>query len=293
MEEKTISQVQKQFGPRKKTSRQSFAEPFLIYFPDLKKKLYLANSSETPTQFLEKVIISTVYISLAIAIFVAIGLNAMEINLFFTLLVLPFIAITLFSYLMFYPEVKIIRRQKNIECELVFAGRHILIALRAGMPLFDSIIGVSSGYGTVSEEFRKIIEKVNLGVPIGQAIRESSIDSPSNAFSRIMMQISNAISSGADVASSLEVVLNQIAKEQAIALKEYGHKLNPMVMFFMIFGIIFPSLGVAFAIILFMLVSGGTLGISSASLIYVIIFITMVQFVFLSIMESSKPRYVL
>ncbi len=292
MEEKLAAVVSRQTRFRKKLEH-SFAESFLIYFPDLKKKLYLANSPESPVKFLEKTIILTIYLSIGIAIFVAIILEIMQINLLFTLVAFPFIALGMFSYIMRYPEAKIIKRRKEIETELIFAGRHVFIALRAGMPLFDSLVGVSSGYGTVSEEFRKIIEKINLGVPMGQAIRESGADSPSNAYSRIMMQLSNALSSGADVASSLEVVLNQIAKEQAISLKEYGHKLNPMVMFFMIFGIVFPSLGVAFAIILFSLVSGGMIGINSISLIYIIAFIAVVQFVFLSVMESARPRYVL
>ncbi|VVB98141.1 Type II secretion system (T2SS), protein F [uncultured archaeon] len=240
-------------------------------------------------------VLSSLYISAGLAILLAIFLQVYSVQPLIVIVIIayPFLLFGSFMYMMFYPDAMISRRQRDIEAELVFAGRHVLIALRAGMPLFDSLVGVSSGYGAVSEEFRKVIDKINLGVPMGQAVREAGANSPSNEFSRIMMQLSNAISSGADVANSLEVVLTQISKEQAISLKAYGQKLNPLVMFFMIFGIIFPSLGVAFAIILFSLVSGGTIGLSPSSLFYVLAFIALVQFIFLSVMESSRPRYVL
>lgn len=286
-------QVRAQKPQKKGGPLRPLAESFLIYFPDLKKKLYLANSPETPGDFLEKAITASIYVGAGLTVLLAMILQITFVNPLFALAAFPFLLAGMFGYMMLYPEAKIIARQRQIETELVFAGRHILIALRAGMPLFDAFVGVSSGYGAVSEEFRKIVEKINLGVPMGQAMREAGTNSPSNAYSRIMMQLSNAISSGADVGSSLEVVLSQIAKEQTISLKEYGQKLNPLVMFFMIFGIIFPSLGVAFAIILFSLVSGGSIGLNSNSLLYVMAFIAIVQFVFLSIVESSRPKYVI
>lgn len=295
MEEKVVvSDVSRSVRMHKKPRlAHSFAESLLQYFPNLKKKLALAAMPDHPSAFLEKVVISTIYISLGFALLLAAVFNIFYVSVFFSIAAFPLILAVVFSYLMLYPEAKTIRRQREIDAELVFAGRHVLIALRAGMPLFDCLVGTSSGYGAVSEEFRKIIDKVNLGVPMGQAIREAGTSSPSRAFSRITMQLTNAISSGADVASSLEVVLNQVAREQAIALKAYGQKLNPLMMFFMIFGIVFPSLGIAFAIILLSLVSGGVLGITPVSLLYITLVIGLVQLIFLSIIESARPKYVM
>ncbi len=278
---------------KKEPAVRSFAESMLPYFPDLKKKLSLANMRDSPSAFLEKAILASVYISLGLTILAGMFLHIIYMNVLFSIIFLPFFFAGTFGYMLMYPEAKIIGRQRDVDSELVFAGRHVLIGLRAGMPLFDCLVGASSGYHVVSEEFRKIVDKINLGVPMGQAFREAGAASPSKSFARITMQIANAISSGADVANSLESVLNQIAREQAISLKAYGQKLNPIMMFFMIFGIIFPTLGVAFAIILLSLVSGGAIGINSTSLIYVLAFIGIVQFIFLSIVESSRPKFVL
>ncbi|MDD5337576.1 MAG: type II secretion system F family protein [Candidatus ainarchaeum sp.] len=292
-EEQKIAQAPRPAKAKKQRTFSPFAEMLVPYFPDLKKKLYRASMAETPAQFLERVIGSSILLSATAALLLGLVFSVVSVNVLFALLAFVILLPLSFLYLMFYPEARIVRRQQDIDSELVFAGRHILIALRAGMPLFDALVGVSSGYGAVSEEFRRIVEKINLGIPMGQALREAGTNTTSGAFARIVMQIANAISSGADVSSSLEIVLNQIAREQAIALKAYGQKLNPIIMFYMIMGIIFPSLGVAFAIILFSLVSSGTIGLTPVSLIYVLVVISLVQYLFLSLVESSRPKYVL
>lgn len=79
---------------------------------------------------------------------------------------------------------------------------------------------------------------------------------------------------------------------EIIELREYGQKLTPMVMFFMIFGIILPSLGIAFAVILLSLL-GNLGGINSYLLLFAFAFITVVQFLFLALVESSRPNYLL
>ena len=202
------------------------------------------------------------------------------------------IPVVIFSYLMLYPDAARIRREKELDYEIVFAGRHIVIALKSGMPLFDTFVG-ASGYGAVSTEFAKIVDRVVLGVPITHAIRDIVQYNPSKYFTRMMMQIANALSSGADVGDSLESVLDQISKEQLIALKEYSQKLTPIVMFYMVFGIIVPSLGIVLATVIFSAISGGTFGFSSAILVLALFVIGLVQFLFLGFIESSRPKYLI
>ena len=269
------------------------ADRLLPHFPELKKKLYIANIQITPANFMARAIISSVYFGIALTVLCGFLFNVLEISLLLLIILVPLFFAGSFMFLTYYPDAKISQRRRDIDVELVFAGRHILIAMRAGMPLFEALVGVSSGYGVVSEEFKKVVNKVGGGVPLGQALREVGLESTNSAFTRITQQLSNALASGADAAFSLEIVLDQISKEQTISLKAYGQKLNPMIMFFMIFGIIFPSLGVAFAIILFSLVSSGTITMNSLALMYIFAFIAVVQFFFLMLVEGSRPKYIL
>lgn len=267
------------------------AEMLLPYFPDVKKKLVIANRKETPMEFLDKVVNSTIFISIGLLFLTAMFLNSMNMPYVYLIVFVFVYPILLFKYFMLYPDVAIIRRRKAIDYEIVFAGRHLVIALRSGMPLFDAMRGVSEGYGEVSREFNSIVEKVMVGAPISQAIREVAQNNPSKNLVRIITQIANALASGANVADSLDAVLDQISKEQVIELKEYGQKLTPMIMFFMIFGIILPSLGVAFLIILLSLIPTGTININSYLLVFAFAFIAIVQFLFLALVESSRPKY--
>ena len=277
------------------------AELVASRFPDLKKKLKIADMEDNPVEFLEKVIYSTVLISLGLIviayIFLFDGINTSFKAGDYPMLLLKvagplvLIPLVIFGYLMLYPEAAIIRRQKEMDYEIVFAGRHIVIALKSGMPLFDTFVGASSGYGAVSREFARIVDLVVLGVPVTQAIRDVVQYNPSKYFTRILMQIANALSSGADVGDSLESVLDQISKEQLISLKEYSQKLTPIVMFYMVFGIIVPTLVIV--LITVILSAIGAKGLPSGLLIIVFFIIALIQFLFMGFIEASRPKYLI
>jgi pilus assembly protein TadC len=268
--------------------------------PDLKKKLKMADMEDNPVEFLEKVVGSTLMISFGLMILIYIFLfDSMVMNLkqnlgiflleaVGPLVLTPFV---IFSYLMLYPDASIIRRQKEMDYEIVFAGRHIVIALKSGMPLFDTFVGASSGYGAVSREFAKIVDQVVLGVPVTQAIRDVVQNNPSKYFTRMLMQIANSLSSGADVGDSLEGALDQISKEQIISLKEYSQKLTPIVMFYMVFGIIVPTLGIVLTTVILSAV--GSQGLPAGGLVIVFFLIAIIQLLFLGFVETSRPKYLI
>jgi flagellar protein FlaJ len=276
------------------------AEILASRFPDLRKKLKIADMDDNPIDFLEKVVASAIFISAGLIVvaylFMLGGLESAlkgNIPMFILMVVAPIIVIpvVIFSYLMLYPEAGMIRRQKEMDYEIVFAGRHIVIALKSGMPLFDTFVGASSGYGAVSREFAKIVDQVVLGVPVTQAIRDTVQYNPSKYFTRILMQIANSLGSGADVGGSLESVLDQISKEQMISLKEYSQKLTPIVMFYMVFGIIVPTLGVVLMTVIFSAMGGRSLPPWMLAIVFLVI--TIIQVLFLGFIETSRPKYLI
>ncbi|MDD5023050.1 MAG: type II secretion system F family protein [Candidatus ainarchaeum sp.] len=276
---------------RKKKPHSGLASQFLPYFPEIRKKISLAGLEITPHAFLDNVIKSSVLLSISLIILTFILFSIFNINYFFIIPLAILYPPFTFWYLLLYLDIAVIKKRRLIDYEIVFAVRHIVIALRSGMPLFNTLVGVSVGYGELSKEFNKIVEKVTLGTPLSQSLREAAQNTPSKNFSRVLMQIANSLSSGSDVADSLEAVLNQISRDQVIELKAYGRKLTPLVMFFMIFGIILPSLGIAFAVILLSLIAGGAISQSSYLLMAVFAFILLVQYLFLAMVEGSRPHY--
>ncbi|MCX8196773.1 MAG: type II secretion system F family protein [Candidatus Micrarchaeota archaeon] len=277
-------------GPQDPVQFRNLFISIASYFPDLRKDLIRADMNYTPAGFVRTALLNAFGITAVLLLIVYLLLRNSDFLLLALILAFPILFLLSFFYVMYFPKAKASIRAKKIEQELVFAGRHMLIELKSGVPLFDAMLGISQDYGEVSVEFNKIVEKVTLGVPMGVALHEVAENNPSAYFKRVVLQIANSLSSGADVAVALEAVLDQISKEQIIELKAYGQKLNPLVMFYMIFGIILPSLGIAFLIILVSFL-GSAISFGPSALFSFLLALALIQFIFLTMVESSRPKF--
>lgn len=267
---------------------------------DLKEKLKMADLTISPQEFVQKTLRSTLILSFGLIIvlllftkdfiFEAISKSNFSALILIILLILV-IPVGAYNYLLMYPTLITIRRQREIDYEIVFAARHIAIALKSGMPLFDSFAGATKDYGLASREISKIVDKIVLGVPANQAIKEVTMNNPSAYFNRTMIQIANSINSGADIGSSLESILDQISKEQLISLKEYSQRLTPFVMLYMVLGIVVPTLGIVLLTAIISSIVGGKSPINSVSLMGIGVLVALIQVLFLGLIESSRPRY--
>lgn len=258
-------------------------------FPWLKKKMIEAGMTETPTQFVARALTMALVLTI-----VTIALFAVIIELTETprWAIIP-IALLLYPLLAFYtihfPIARAARRGREIEKDILFAGRHMWISLKGGVPLFEAVMAVAKGgYGEVSKEISRGVEKTSVGIPLDTALYEVYEDCPSASMRRVLMQTVNSIRSGADVANSLEIILDQISREQIIGIREYGQKLNPVVMFYMVFSIIFPSLGITVGIVMLSFIG---MKITAMYIWPFVPFIALIQYLFVSFIEMSRPVY--
>ena len=148
---------------------------------------------------------------------------------------------------------------------------------------------MSTGYGAASKEFAKVVELVQVGSPIEQAIDDVSSKSKSKTFKRVMLQASVSLKAGADVVDALQGVVEEASQERVIDMRRYGQRLNALAMFYMLFGVIFPSMGIAIAAILTTFVNLFTINVST--LLMVLVGITFLQIIFLNIVRSSRPTF--
>jgi flagellar protein FlaJ len=196
---------------------------------------------------------------------------------------------TAFRTFLNFPSAKGRSSSKKIERDILFAARDLIIALRSGMPLFNAITSVSSGYGEASKEFLKVVERVQLGTPLEDAIDLVVSESKSKSFRKIMLQASVSIKVGADVTEALQSVIDQLAQERVIELRRYGQRLNAIAMFYMLFGIILPSMGIAVLTILTTFIPIFT--VNSTLLEAVVVGIVFLQVVFLQLIRGSRPVF--
>jgi pilus assembly protein TadC len=104
---------------------------------------------------------------------------------------------------------------------------------------------------------------------------------------RILFQISNALKIGIDVTNFLEAILDEIAEDQLIEIKNYGHKLSSITLFYMLFAIVIPSLGITMFITVVSLVN---IQVDFAMFMAVLFLLTIVEFIFISIFKSIRPN---
>lgn len=254
--------------------------------PGLKSKLRQAGMYEEPEEFIKKTFFSTFYMTTGLFLIVWAFLAKVSGAAKGLIFLFPIIFVVMFGYMLKLPDARIGRREKEISREIVFAGRFLLIELESGVPLYNSLVNISKNYPTIGVYFQEIVNKIDIGTPIEDAINETIATSPSPNLRKMLWQIINSLKTGADVTKSLTAVIEQIVKEQLIEVKEYGKKLNPLTMFYMMLAVIVPTLGTTMLIVLSNFVA---LQISLTMLLSMAGFIAFVQFMFLAIIKSSRP----
>jgi len=268
-------------------------KPFLrkveeVVFPSLAKDLRRADMDAEPTYFIMSTGFTSIIASALIWITIVVLGPMVKLPLIYTLLSFPIVFVLIFFWLMQMPKMKMKKKEKDLDRDVLFAGRDMVISLKAGLPLFNAMANVSKNYGIASVEFQKIVERIESGVPADVALQEASEVNSSRRFHQILFQIIAALRSGSDIATGLEVLLDQISREQVIALKRYGQQLNPITMFYLLFGVILPSIGITVAIILTSFIP---FTLDSSKLIAILVLLGLLQVMFLSITQSSRPNF--
>lgn len=264
---------------------------FSPLFPSLEMRLRQAEIKKSPEEYLgESMMISLFMIVLIFAVLFPLNL-IIELPESFGIFIylIPFcIGGLAFFYNISYPSLVVSRRVSNIEENLLFSLRHLLIEVKSGINVYDTFLSLSRAeYGAVSEEFGKVVNKVSVGVPETEALEELMIRNPNTNFRRIVWQISNAIKSGSDLGNIIEELVKEFSAEQRTSIKMYGAKLNSLALVYMMFAIILPSIGITFLVILSFF-SG--FGISQGLLILIFILVVVFQFLFIGLVKSKRPK---
>ena len=257
--------------------------------PKLKKKLEMAKIDKSVEDYMSDVLKKTFINSLLFIIALALFLN--KDSRFFPTLILSSIVIILFFYFINIKKVntKILKRGKDMDREVLFAGRFLLVKLNSGQPLINAIIEASKSFGVSNKYFKEIVRDIELGTPLEEALNKAAVYSASKRFRKILYNINNALKIGIDVTKSLSSILDEIAEEQLIEIKRYGKKLNSMTMFYMLIGIIIPSLGMTImVVILSLLPNTGNLANAIFWLFGGLLII--IQFIFVIIFKGARPN---
>jgi pilus assembly protein TadC len=258
-------------------------------FPALETKLIQAEINLKGREYLSIAMFSSVFWFFLIFCLLAIFLIRVQTLNF--LLISFFLSLTIsllsFIYIIFYPNLIVIRKIRDIEKNLLFGMRHLLIQVKSGVNLFDAMASIAEAdYGLVSKEFGKCVKEVATGTDIKDALEQLAFRNPSMYFRRTIWQLVNSMRAGIDIGDSLSLLVDNLSSEQRVSIRRYGSQLSPLALLYMMFAVIIPTLGIVFLVIF-----SSIAGIPISDLVFYGILVALVffQFMFIGFVKNRMP----
>lgn len=264
------------------------AEQLTPFFSDINTYLLQAGMDIEPKTHIATSLYKSANMSVMIgAIFVlfAVFLENYDFLFFAAVLIPVFFAFTFYSNL-YAPKAKALRKARMIDSELPYALRHLLIEIKSGIPIYQALVAISENYGKVSETIKEMLKEINGGKSEVQALEENVVKNPSFTYRKSFWQILNTMKTGTALEKTLQSTVENIIKDQILSIKRYGQELNPYTLMYMMVGVILPSLGITF-IMLLSSFTGMVVGKNTfyALLVGLILF----QLMFLHIVKTKRP----
>ncbi|MBW2971008.1 type II secretion system F family protein [Candidatus Woesearchaeota archaeon] len=198
------------------------------------------------------------------------------------------IIVLLIGYsLLNYPKIMAGKIAEQIDKNLVFAIKDLLMQVSSGVSLFNGMINVSmSDYGQVSKEFGKIVQLVNSGVPMDKALEVVAVRTKSDYLKRVVWQLINTLKAGSSLKAALRTIVKDLTIEQRSKIKDYASELNLWSLIYMLFAVAVPTIG---AVMLVILSSFAGMGIGKGFFIAFICICFAIQYVMIGFIKARRP----
>lgn len=265
----------------------SLAHSIAARMPALRDRLRGAGIEKKPPEFVGESLKNSFIMALMMGILSLFIILKNEKPISLAVLVFLLFFGAFFSLMLKRPEVAMHKREREIDKDILFAGRFLLVKLNSGKPLINALFEASESYGVAGEYFKEIVKDIKLGTSLEDALENAYRTTPSKKFKKILFQINNALKIGVDVGQPLESTLEEISYEQFIEIQRYGKKLNSITMFYLLVAIVAPSLGITLFSIVASLMS---LKITLSVFIVILFFLSLVQLMFIAIIRSMRPN---
>jgi pilus assembly protein TadC len=240
----------------------------------------------TPDGFVKKAMILSIIFAVNVAIIFFVLLRKTEIASF---AIIAFFFSLFFLLLIFMqlPKINISKVRQDIEADIFVPSRMLITLLESGNSIVTALERVSYTNAKSSKYFGKIASEINLGKSLPDAIDEAILYTPSESFKRFLQPIRKSLKAGTDIQANLNAVLDDLVKEKVIEIERYEKRLGALSLFYMIFGVIIPAVGVV-AIVIIMSVMGLTVNFFPF-LFILLLLIGLMQFGFIKIFQNIRP----
>lgn len=186
-----------------------------------------------------------------------------------------------------YPKILAGKKAEQVDKNLIYALKDLLLQISSDVSLYNGLVNVSkAGYGLVSEEFEKVAQNVNTGMPMADALEKMAIDTESEYMKRTTWQLINTLNAGASLKASLNSIVKDLTVEQRTKIKGYASELNLWSLIYMLFAVAVPTIG---AVMLVILSSFGGMGVSRGMFVAFIVVCFFIQYVLIGFVKARRP----
>lgn len=255
-------------------------------FPNLKENLKLAQMQADIVSFISKCLILAFIFALNISVIVFFILLKQGRHIW-TIPFFIFFFIVFFLMFKSIPKINIAKVRQEIESDIFIPSRMLLTLLEAGNSLISALESVSYTKAKSSKYFGKIASEIYLGKNVDKAIEDAIKYTPSDSFRMVMEPIKKSLKTGTDIQKNLLATLQELSQQKVVEIEQYEKRLNPLSMFYMIFGTILPAIGIV-GVVIIMSVAGIKVEFFP-SLFILLILILILQIFFVRIFKSTRP----
>jgi len=203
------------------------------------------------------------------------------------LLMGAFLAFMIFFRMVLAPKLYAQRRAREIDANLIFGLKVLLVELKAGVNLFESLVIVSSSeLGELGSAFKEISKRLNSGEKEEVVLKSVASRNPSPFLSKILWEIVSGLKAGAPIAQVIEESLDSLERQQKTDIINYGSALRVLTLVFMMVAVIVPAMGLTFLSVL-----NSLPGVSFGSPVFIIVLLIVIifQFMLIGFIKSRRP----
>jgi flagellar protein FlaJ len=149
------------------------------------------------------------------------------------------------------PSSELKEKSVQIERYLIYGLKEMVIHANSGASLYEALVNVANGnYGELSKQFDWVVRKVNTGTPLHEALNELTIRTGSDYFTKVVWQLMNTLTTGSDLKSMLQPIIEELDYYQKSQIQNYARELNLWSLVYMIFSAAIPTIGSTMLVVL-------------------------------------------
>ncbi|HII54102.1 hypothetical protein COT30_01050 [Candidatus Micrarchaeota archaeon CG08_land_8_20_14_0_20_49_17] len=202
------------------------------------------------------------------------------------LALLPFFLFFLLH--IYYPSIIANKISEDVNQNLLFALRDMLIQVSAGVSLFESIKNISrSGYGEFSRILRQVITRVESGTDMLKALEDVAFCTNSEYLKKIIWQLVTTLYAGANLSVALNSIVHMLVDYNRNLIKSYTAELNFLILIYLLVAAVVPTIGMTVMIVFSVF---GALEVNEMMFLGIVGFSFVVQMMLAGYMLIKRPH---